>query len=460
MDLIDQLRAALGDGAVLEGEAVSARSSGWGRREPNQARAVVRPSSTAEVATVLRLCHQHDQPVVVQAGMTGLVSGAAATADEIALSLERLVAIEEVDADTRSITVQAGAILETIQQRADEEGFLFALDLGARGSCTIGGNVATNAGGNHVIRYGMARAQVLGLEAVLADGTIVSDLTKMLKNNAGYDFKQLFIGSEGTLGVITRLVLRLRPKPKSECTALVALESFAAVSALLRSAEHNLGSDLTAFEVMWAPFYRTVTTPPAKSQPPLSHEHPFYVLVEALGTRPQADEEHFEAWLGACVESELIVDAVLAKSRAERVALWSMRDDVEQLRRYAPLFTFDVSLPIGAMEAYTVGVEAALRARWSDPVCIVFGHLGDGNLHLNIAVGDGSAETKRQVEAIVYGPLAAVAGSVSAEHGIGMEKRAYLSWSRGEHEIALMRSIKQALDPKGILGRGRVLGES
>jgi FAD/FMN-containing dehydrogenase len=279
----------------------------------------------------------------------------------------------------------------------------------------------------------------------------------MLKNNAGYDLKHLFIGSEGTLGIVTRVVLRLRQKPKSHNAALVAADRFDQVTALLAAVDGGLGGALSAFEVMWEPFYQLVTSEPARNRPPLHYGHPYYVLIESLGANQELDTERFETVLDEAMAAGYIVDAVLAKSRAERDRLWAMRDDVEQLGRLAPMFTYDVSLPIPTMESYVAEVEAGLAAKWKDPKCVVFGHLGDGNLHVVVGVGSGDLATRRQVEETVYGPLRSRAGSVSAEHGIGTEKRRYLTWSRTEAEVEVMRALKQALDPRGILNPGKVL---
>jgi FAD/FMN-containing dehydrogenase len=459
MDVIERLREELGADAVLEGDEVRRRGSGWGRPEPCAARALVRPRSTEEVARALRLCHQARQPVVTHGGLTGLVGGAVAGPAELVLSLERMNRIEEVDRAGRTMTAQAGVTLQAAQERADAEGLLLALDLGARGSCTLGGNVATNAGGNHVIRYGMTRAQVLGLEAVLADGSVIADLGKMLKNNAGYDLKHLFIGSEGTLGVVTRVVLRLWPKPRGEATALVAAAGFRQVVELLAEAQRRLGGDLAAFEVMWPEFYEIVTTPPSRNAPPLEHGHPIYALVEALGASPEEDRARFEAFLASAVESGLIEDAAVATSAPERRALWALRDSVDQLARLGPIYTFDVSLPIAAMESYVGEVRERLALEWSDPKCVVFGHLGDGNLHVIVGVGHSGPDARLRVEHAVYDPLRERSGSVSAEHGIGLEKRPWLAWSRGPAEIDLMRRLKAALDPEGILNPGKVLPE-
>ena len=389
--------------------------------------------------------------------MTGLVHGNVAQKGEIALSLERMSKIEEVDEVGRTMTVQAGVPLQAIQESAYEVGLMFPLDLGARGSCQIGGNVATNAGGNRVIRFGMTRDLILGLEVVLADGTVINSLYKTVKNNAGYDLRQLFVGSEGTLGIVTRVVLRLTRQPRSHNIALASLRGFEQVTKFLATMEERIGGDLSAFEVMWQEFYDLVTTEPAKTKPPLRHGSPFYVLVESLGAQQDEDTDKFERVLGECLEEEIIEDAILGKSRSERDKLWEMRDDVEQLSRMGPIFTYDVSLQIRDMEDYIATVKSALARQWADPKCAVFGHLGDGNLHLVISVGDPSLKARRAVEEIVYGPLRAIGGSIAAEHGIGFEKRPYLSLSRTPEEIALMRQLKEGLDPKGILNPGRIL---
>ncbi len=456
-DLLQALERELGPGGLIVGEEVRTRGTGWGRDERCLARAVVRPASTEAVSTVLRLCHAADQPVVVQGGMAGLVEGAVPTSEELALSLERLTDIEEVDLVGRTMTVQAGVPLQTIQERARKSGLLFPLDMGARGSCTIGGNASTNAGGNRVIRYGMARALILGLEVVLADGTVLSSLNRMIKNNAGYDLKHLFIGSEGTLGVVTRVVLRLWPAPRSHDAALLAVPDLAGVTRLLAAVDAGLGGCLSAFEVMWQEFYELVTTPPAKGRPVLPQGSPYYVLVDTLGADPEADRARFERVLEDCMAQGLITDAAVASSVTEREALWALRDDVEQLFQLDPVFVFDVSLAIRELEGYLQEMRHGLTGRWPDHHCVIFGHLGDGNLHIAVSVGDGSHETKRQVEALVYAPLQSRHGSVSAEHGIGLEKQPYLHLSRTPEEIALMWTVKKALDPKGILNRGRVL---
>jgi FAD/FMN-containing dehydrogenase len=454
-DLVTRLRAALGEGAVLTGAAVAERPASQRQQTGCAALALVRPATTDELATVMRLCHAAGQPVVPRGGMTGLVGGTRAEANEIAISLERMNKIEELDPVSQTITVQAGVPLQTVQEYAAERGFLFPLDLGARGSATIGGNISTNAGGNKVIRYGMMRDMVLGLEAVLPDGTVVSSLFKIIKNNTGLDLKQLFIGTEGTLGVVTRAVLRLRPLPNAFSAAFLAFDDFASVARVLSEAQRMLGGALSSYEVLWRDYYRLVTEP-GRNPPPVSRDQAFVALVEAEGNDADADNARFQGMLERCLEQGWIADAVLAQSEAERRALWKIRDDVHYLSELSPIFSFDVSLPIPAMEGYIDELRAAAAARWDQSQVHAFGHLGDGNLHVIVSCSGGK-EAKRAVEDLVYGPLDAVRGSISAEHGIGIDKQPYLRLSRSPAEIGLMAAVKRTLDPKNILNPGKVV---
>ena len=437
---------------------------------PTQALALVLPKTTEQVSQVLGICHQFGQPVVTQGGRTGCVQGSVAGGDEIILSVERMSAIEDVDALGGTATVQAGAVLQVVQEHLAERGLLFPLDLGARGSCTIGGNVATNAGGINVLRYGMMRNLVLGLEAVLADGTIVSSMNRMLKNNSGYDLKQLFVGSEGTLGVVTRVVLKLFQQPLSCDTALVALKSFEQVTVLMQSLQRDLAGTLSAYEVMWGNYFRAVTEE-GGHRAPLGRDYPYYVVLEAEGAEPKADSERFGRLLEAALEEGLIADAVIAQSQAERRALWDIRENFEVVLERTPHFLYDVSLPIGAMAAYVEQVQVGLQRRWPAVFCSVLGHIADGNLHFFVIPGvkesveesveetvEESAEEAlhEAVNREIYGPLQAVGGAVSAEHGIGVEKKGWLAHSRSDTEIALMRTLKQTLDPKGLLNPGRI----
>ena len=453
--LITDLRALLGDWGVVTGEPLEARTYDPLAGEV-RAQVLVRPRNTAQVSAVLRLCHSRGQPVVTHGGLSGLVYGCAARSEDLIVSLEAMNRIEGVDVPGRTLRVEAGVILQKAQEEAERFDLMFPLDLGGRGSATIGGNISTNAGGMRVVRYGMMRNLVLGVEAVLADGTVLGSLNRMLKNNAGYDLKQLFIGSEGTLGIVTRADLRLVPKPRSQGTALVACPDFKAVVRLLTTLDARLGGQLSAFEVMWPDFYQITTTPPALNAPVLPHGLGIYVLIESLGADPHSDTERLEAALGEAMEAGLLVDAALAKSDLERRALWAPREDVFQTRRLGPNHSFDVSMAIGDMPAYLETVRSGLAKCVPAARLIVFGHIADGNLHLVVAAGEAHEATFEAVERCVYEPLRSIAGSISAEHGIGLERKAYLEISRSPAEIATMRALKAALDPRGILNPGKV----
>lgn len=459
MDIVEGLRALVGAEGVVDAADVATRSAGAFRPDNLCAAALVRPIDTEGVSRVLRWCHEHGVGVVTQGGLSGLVHGADAAPDEIILSLERMRRIESIDTVQRTATVQAGVTLQALQEAVDAAQLAFPLDLGARGTATLGGNAATNAGGNRVIRYGMTRDMVLGLEVVLADGTVVSSMNHLIKNNTGYDLKQLFIGSEGTLGVITRLVLRLREKPESANVALIACDSFDRVATLLKLMDRGLGGTMSAFEAMWQPFYELVTSPPAKGRAPLPRRHPFYVLVEALGNDRALDRQRFVAVMESAWAAGLIADAAVAQSDADVQAFWSLRDDVAQVGRDGRPVGFDVSLPIDAMEAFVRTLQRDLPdAIGDDHRLFVFGHVGDSNLHVVVQVAPEAWPVARpKIEALVYGSLKGVAGSVSAEHGIGLEKKAWLPISRSPAELDLMRTIKKALDPKGILNAGKIV---
>ena len=458
-DILAKITEIVGESGVLTGEAVRERVAVWGTNQPMEAKAIVRPSTADEVSAVLKLCHAEGQAVVPQGGMTGLVRGGMPNQQEIALSMERMNKIIEIDYDTATMTVETGVTLQTAQEAADAHGLMLPLDLGARGSATIGGNLSTNAGGNRVIRYGMMRDMVLGLEAVLADGTMLSSLHKILKNNTGYDLKQLFIGGEGTLGIVTKAVLRLRPKPLSQNTAFVAVDGFDNVTQLLRDLDGRLSGTLSAFEVLWSSAYEILTGEFSQNSKPLPLGPSHFILIEALGGDPESDQDRFENALGKAMEDGLVVDALIAQSEADRQSFWNVRDDIPAIRdafRNGGQVSFDVSVPISEMEDYLATVEANLKARWPHAQFISFGHLGDSNLHLGAHIGPETAAHHHDIEEIVFGPLQGRGGSISAEHGIGLLKREFLGLSRSPEEIAVMRAMKLALDPKNILNPGKI----
>ena len=457
-DILENFRDILGAKGVLSGTDVHSGyhtdSRGVGDVKPD---VVLRPASTAELSQVMSICHAASQPVVVQGGLTGLVVGARPQHGEIVITLERMNEVESIDAKAGTITVQAGAPLQVVQEAADAHDMVYPLDLGSRGSCTIGGNLATNAGGNRVIRYGMTRDLTLGIEAVLADGTIVNSLNGYIKNNTGYDLKQLFIGSEGTLGVITCATLLLFPKPKTQVVAFCAADSFDAVSDLMIHMRSTLGADLSAFEVIWAKTYDAILSDVTGLKAPVAVGHPFYVLIEMMGSDPAGDTEKFETSLAQALGQGMIVDAVLSRSTAEINAFWDVRDGMAHaMGKQQPAVGFDISLSISDMKTIEEVLLTRLQAALGEVRWYIGGHLADGNLHLVAKAMGDEPQPKEQIQEIVYGWVGEVGGSISAEHGIGTLKRAYLGQSRNAAELALMRTLKQAIDPKNILNSGRV----
>jgi FAD/FMN-containing dehydrogenase len=370
--------------------------------------------------------------------------------------MERMNAIEEVDTGGAVVIAQAAVPLQRVHERVAEHGFMYPLDLGARGSCTIGGNISTNAGGNRVIRYGMTRDLVLGLEAVLADGTVLKGLRKYIKNNTGTDLKQLFIGTEGTLGVVTRAALRIFPAPAEQQVSLSALPSFDAVRALLDLSRKRLGGELTAFEVMCNGYYRYATELVKGVVAPLPAGSPFYILMESSGSDAERLRTDIEKLLEEALGEGIITDATIASSGAAAAAIWRVRDSsVEVSHATAPSVGSDISLAIEQMEPFTKAIEKAIKKVDKDAVMTVLGHVGDGNLHVN-AKYSPPADKHEQMKEIIYSTTADFGGSISAEHGIGIARKPYLKLSRTPEEIETMRRLKRALDPHNILNPGRV----
>jgi FAD/FMN-containing dehydrogenase len=420
---------------------------------------VVRPGNTGEVAACVRIAAEHGASVTVVGGQTGTVGGAISAPGGIALSLDRMNQITAIDTVSMTMTVEAGCILQVAQEAVEAKGAFLPLDLGSRGSATVGGAIAANAGGNRVLRWGMMREMVTGLEVVLADGSIVSSLTPMIKDNAGYAWKHLMIGSEGTLGIVTGAVLRLRPRPTTDQTALLALASFEDVTGLLRNLEVRLGGRLSSFELMWGEFYSAMTAAQLAVRPrPMAEGHAFYVLVEMLGGDPENDAGQFEAALAAAIEDGLVEDAVIASSGRERDALWAVREDmVPGLAAYKPFMVYDVSMALGLMPGFVERTRAELEAAFPGVRTLFYGHAGDGNLHIIVNVGDDGMAHEQEVDRIVYGATGEAGGSIAAEHGIGRSRAAFLGLSRSPTEVDLMRRIKHALDPHGVLNPGKVL---
>lgn len=464
--LIDSLVSCVGQEHVLLGDDVSSRAKHVWNSAPRKALAIVRPANTEDVSEVLKLCFEARQCVVTHGGLTGLVDGDHTDGSDLVLSLERMRNIESVDSVGKTLTAQAGCVLEQVQLSAQSHDLSFGLDLGARGSCTIGGNLSTNAGGLSVLRYGMAREQVLGLEVVLMDGTVLSSMNALLKNNAGHDLKHLFIGTEGTLGVITRAVLRLRPKTVSCNTAMLACETFTQVTQLLNHLERELAGQLNAFEVLWKPVVELNTNPTLENtvSAPFELNKKFYVIAEARGAKPETDDARFESVISEAFETAMVSDGVIAQSEQERQNLWAIRENIELMLAHQPNYVFDISLPISAMDAYIENLDNALNAIWPNTKLFSYGHAADSNLHVIVAPPETCATTEdelnqqyEQVNRLVFDPLTELGGSISAEHGIGLSKKAWLSYTRNDTEIQVMRSIKQVFDPNELLNRGRIV---
>lgn len=455
-NVIAELCSIVGEDYLRVGSDISPRNCADAAEIPPVVpRAVVLPGDTQEVSQVLHFCQLVHQPLVIQGGMTGLAGGAQPMAGEVALSLERLNGVEDVDIASRTMIVRAGTPLFAVHEAAEAAGLFYGVDLGARGSCTIGGNVATNAGGIHVMRYGMTRRNVLGLEAVLAGGTTVTCLNRMLKNNAGYDWTQLLIGSEGTLGVVTRVSLALQERPAGPQTALCACVSVDSALATLRTLDRRFPGRLIAFEAMWKEYIDLASRMDGLPKP-FAGSPEITVLVEtALGEDDWAREVFAEA-LAELLDAGLIEDAVIAQSLHDRKRFWDYREANYEFDRFMPKGQhFDVSLPLDRMDEAIETLRRALHRNRPDATLVVFGHLADCNLHLAVYPPDD--DDLAEVVSIVYRTVATFGASVSAEHGIGVLKLPYLELSRSAAELDLMRLLKRTLDPANILNPGRVL---
>ncbi|KAL8897748.1 MAG: hypothetical protein Q9207_007052 [Kuettlingeria erythrocarpa] len=460
------VRALLGDGpAVIDGVSADASAdlepfnSDWMRKYKGQTKLVIKPKTTEEMAEALKYCNEHMLAVVPQGGNSGLVGGSVPVYDEIVISTSRMNRIRSFDAVSGTLVVDAGCILEVTEQFLHEKGHIFPLDLGAKGSCQIGGNVATNAGGLRLLRYGSLHGNVLGLEVVLPDGTVMDDLTTLRKNNTGYDLKQLFIGGEGTLGIITGVSVLCPPKPTALNVAFFGLESFEKVQKAYREAKVQLSEILSAFELMDARSQDLVHEVTSKKRP-LEGEYPFYCLIETSGSNTEHDKEKLESFLEHVMQEEIVSDGVLAQDETQMQALWSWREGIpECLGHWGGVYKYDVSIPLsqlyGLVEDTRDRINSAglLGQAEHQPVVAVvgYGHMGDSNLHLNVATRRYDKAVEAVLEPFVYEWIAKRNGSISAEHGLGLQKKRFIGYSRSETMIRLMKQVKQMFDPKGIM---------
>jgi FAD/FMN-containing dehydrogenase len=469
MSHLNTLRAIVGDTHAWDGADAAPYLTDWRERYTGRAQAVVSPGSTDEVAAVVRACAMAGVPIVPQGGNTGLCGGA--TPDDsgraVVLSLRRMNRIRAIDPHNDTMDVEAGCVLQSVQDAAREAGRLFPLSLGSEGSCTIGGNLATNAGGTQVLRYGTMRELALGLEVVTARGDIWHGMRGLRKDNTGYDLRDLFIGSEGTLGIITAATLRLYPLPVASCTALVALSSIDDAIALLSLARRGFGASLTAFELMAGDCLASVARTFPAQRVPFEGDAamlPWYALLELSDSESEAHaRERFESVLGQAIANDCARDVAIASSFAQSRALWHLRESIPLAEKAAgKAVKHDVSIPVSRMAAFVRDTNEALQQAFPGVRHVVFGHLGDGNLHYNVAAGAGwtdAALLARQdaIFEVVHTHVSRVGGSISAEHGVGQLKREALVQFKDPVELTLMHTIKQALDPHSIMNPGKVL---
>ncbi len=424
---------------------------------------VLRPGSVAEVSAILKLASATGTAVVPQGGNTGLVGGQTPHNGEVVISLKRLDHIREVDPTSNTMTCEAGVILANAQEAAADANRLFPLSLGAEGSCTIGGNLSTNAGGTGALAYGVARELVLGLEVVLADGRVLNNLRKLKKDNTGYDLRHIFVGAEGTLGVITAAVLRLFPRPRAVETALIGVPTPHAALALLNLAEERAGGLVTSFELIPRIAVEFAVTYAPVCRDPLTSTHPWYVLMELSSQSRDGLRQTMEDILAAGAEKQLVEDATIAASLEQAKAFWLLRHHIADTQKYVGgSIKHDVSVPVNAVPDFIV--EASAKVEAMIPGCrpCPFGHLGDGNIHYNVTQPEGADKAEflkhwNAVNAAVFGIVAKHGGSISAEHGIGVMKRDLLPGVKDPVALDLMRSFKRMLDPQGILNPGKVL---
>ena len=454
---IDQLLAKL-PGSLTAHEAQSRFSHIWKTDEPLQCKGVCFPKTTQDVSTIMKWCHKNQQEVVVHGGLTNLVGGTQTQADQLVVSLEKMNRVDAVDPNNRTISAEAGAILENVLQTAENQDLFLPLSFGARGSAQVGGIISTNAGGLRVFRYGMTRNWVLGLEVVLPDGTIIENLKTLRKDNSGIDLKHLFIGAEGILGIVTKAVFRLIEKPQTRHSAILTTNDFSKLLQTLRYFDQTLGARLTGFELLWKNTFHTMTAEDTHYQSPLQTVEDYVIFVEVLGKDSSRDLQDLQDACAHGFDQNWITDASFFDAAAAQDQCWKIREDVAALEVHAPYNQhFDISIPIDQIGNIINDIIQQLQSLDQVLGVYPFGHVADGNMHLIVGKQNDSTKLTQQINEIVYQPLAAVKGSVSAEHGIGLDKKPYLHLSRTQDEIHIMKGLKQLFDPKNILNPGRIV---
>ncbi|HEY4275484.1 MAG TPA: FAD-binding oxidoreductase [Rhizomicrobium sp.] len=462
-DIFDRLKHAAGaSGFSEDASEIAPHLEEWRGRLSGKSPLLLKPATTEQVSAILAICHQTETPIVPQGGNTGLVGGQIPLHGEVLLSLKRMNRIRAVDAPGMTLVAEAGVTLAQAQEAAANVQLLFPLSLGSEGSCTIGGNISTNAGGNHVLRYGMMRSLVLGLEVVLADGRVLPMLKSLHKDNTGYDLKQIFIGAEGTLGIVTAASLKLFPAPAQTVTIFTATPSPAAALTLLGHMQARTGGLLSSFELISRPTLEMVLKNIAGTRDPLAAPSPWYVLMEISGGAGASLDALVQSALEEAIANDLVTDAAPAQNQTQRRSFWHMRETISEAeKREGVSIKHDISVPVASIPAFIAEATAAVLAHFpgARPVC--FGHMGDGNLHFNFSAPPGQdkafAAQWDQMQLIVHDIVRSYTGSISAEHGIGQMKRDILPRYKSSEELDAMRALKHAFDPKNILNPGKTV---
>ncbi|RJY08845.1 FAD-binding oxidoreductase [Aurantiacibacter aquimixticola] len=470
-EFLTDAKALLGErGLTTDGELVEPWLTDWRGRYTGRAMALASPASTPEVAALVKLCARHGVPIVPQGGNSGMSGGATpdASGTAIVLSLRRMNAVRRFDADAMQITCDAGVVLQTLHETVEPKGLRFPLTLGGKGSATVGGLISTNAGGTQVLRHGAMRAQVLGLEAVMADGSVFDSLKALKKDNRGFDLKQLLIGSEGTIGIVTAATLRLVPAIADRAVLWCGLGDIRTARKLLVHAQREAGDALEGFEVMPRHSLRAVLAHEPSARSPLQSEHEWHALVELIGDRSGADglSDTASALLEAAFAAELIEDATIAASDTQAEQFWAIRDGISAAERaLGPAMQHDISVPVPDMADFVAETVPRVEERFTGTKAIAFGHLGDGNVHFHVLAPEGAPRGEweesegKTISAFVHDEVTRWGGSISAEHGIGQMKRDELARLADPVHIAILRQVKQALDPQGLLNPGKLIAQ-
>ena len=449
----------LDNSSVLVGESLKSRFYHiWKTDIQLESLCLLLPRTTDEVSSIVKICNDNNQEIIIHGGLTNLVGSTISNKTQVVISLEKMNRVIEVDESAKTITCESGVIIEDIINTVKDKNLLLPLNFGARGSAQIGGAVSTNAGGLRVFKYGMTRNLVLGIEAVLPDGTIISSLKKLMKDNSGYDLKQLFIGSEGTLGIVTKVVLRLYRLPKTRYTSLAVSNNYQDVLNLLKIMEDEISSSLTGYELLWNNTYKQMVSDTTLYNKYLPDNYKYYVFIEYMGGDFENDYNLFESIILECIDKRVIDDAVIGKDDKEQVNIWGIREDVAVLadeRKFDQ--QFDISIPVPLIGEIIDKISKELKDCEGVKTIFPFGHVADGNIHFIIGKDSDDNDLKSKINDIVYNNTQQVNGSISAEQGIGIDKKKYLIKSRSEDEIELMRLLKKSIDPKNILNPGRVI---